>query len=426
MGVKKHVLSQLSILQWRLLSRSSSIDFRYAYHACIHMYVGMYVNMCMYVYSDIIVHSVQVFTDIDAISHLQESSKIGSELTARFCCQALSTCDATLPLYQCWDVLSWSPSQVTAWASDKGLEKLAPSFTDHHVTGSLLLDLTLEDLKELNFSSQLQSRWFLQEIKRLCCLADVSRQDRDGICKWLTGVCKHLAMYKVSFIRNGVNKALLPHLNDELLQELGVSQAVDRLKLLLAVQELKCDMPDSAQSSIPIEPPAQLTKKQAYDVFISYRRANGSQLASLLKVHLQVRGLSVFLDVEGLKGGKFDEAIISTISQSRNMLLVLTPEALNRCRGDTSVQDWVHREVLCALDHNIHLIPILSTGFKWPAQSELPEDLRQVCTMNGVIWSHEYQDACVEKILSFLHLPRTVQRKTRSQSLMEPLHSMSS
>ena len=34
------------------------------------------------------------------------------------------------------------------------------------------------------------------------------------------------------------------------------------------------------------------------DVFISYRRSNGSQLASLLKVHLEIRNLSVFLDVD--------------------------------------------------------------------------------------------------------------------------------
>lgn len=354
-------------------------------------------------------HRLQVFTDIDAISHLKESAKIGSELTAHLCCQALLTCDAVLPHYQCWNVLSWVPAQVSAWVGDIGLTNHAPAFTEQLVTGNLLLDLTLEDLKELGFSGRLQGRWFLQEVRRLRCLADISRQDHGYIGKWLTGVCKNLAVYKVDFIRNGISRSLLPHLTDDLLQELGISQSVDRLKLLLAVKAVS---QSTATDDMPDCQPL-LTQKQRYDVFISYRRANGSQLASLLKVHLQLRGISVFLDVEELGSGKFDEAILSTISQSRNLLLVLSPGALDRCRGDTSVQDWVHREVLCALEHQVQLTPILSAEFRWPKQSELPEDLQQVCILNGVTWSHEYQDACVEKLISFLHLPRSLHSKGR-------------
>lgn len=353
----------------------------------------------------------QVFTDINAINNLQESAKIGSELTARLCCQALLTCGATLPDYQCWNVLGWAPAQVSAWVRDIGLTQQAPAFIEHLVTGSILLDLTLEDAKELGFSSRLQSRWFLQKVERLRCLADISGQDQDNIGKWLTGVCKNLTAYKVDFIRNGVGKALLPHLTDDLLQELGISRSLDRLKLLLAVENMGRSQGDMSEGSKPLP-----VHGKGYDVFISYRRANGCQLASLLKVHLQIRGISTFLDVEELGSGKFDEAILSTISQSSSMLLVLSLGALDRCRGDTTVQDWVHREVLCALEHKVQVIPILTAGFQWPKQSELPDDLKQVYTLNGVVWSHEYQDACVEKIISFLHLPKTSRRKSRAYS----------
>lgn len=284
------------------------------------------------------------------------------------------------------------------------------------------MDLALEDLKELGFTSRLQSRWFLKEIEQLRSLVDVSRQDHDNVCKWLTGVSKSFGVYKVDFIRNGVNKMLLPHLTDDLLQELGISRSLDRLKLLLAVEDLphaKGDMPDyHHRLSLPSP-----THKRGYDVFISYRRANGSQLASLLKVHLHLRGLSVFLDVEELGSGKFDEAILSTISQSSNMLLVLSPGALDRCLGDVNMHDWIHREVVCALEHKVQMIPILGVEFQWPKKSELPEDLQQVCTLNGVSWSHEYQDACVEKIISFLYLPRTTRRKSTAYSLQEPFTS---
>ena len=38
--------------------------------------------------------------------------------------------------------------------------------------------------------------------------------------------------------------------------------------------------------------------EKTLDVFISYRRSNGSQLASLLRTHLEIRKVSVFLDVD--------------------------------------------------------------------------------------------------------------------------------
>ena len=359
--------------------------------------------------------NVQVFSEIGAISRLQESAKKGSQLTAGLCCQALITCGAALPDYLCWDALNWTPSNVAAWVKDISLEEFAPAFIQHLVTGSLLVDLTLEDLKELGFSSRLQGRRFLLEVEKLRCLIDVSEEDQDHVGKWLTGVCKNLNKYKVDFIRGGVKKSLLPHLTDNLLQELGISKSLDRLKLLLAVEELPQaseDIPDSGLVHHQLSP-----HKAKYDIFISYRRTNGSQLASLLKVHLHLRGLSVFLDVEELGSGKFDEAILSTIRQSSNILLVLSDGALDRCVGDASMQDWVHREIACALEHKVHVIPILGTEFQWPKQSDLPEDLQQVCTLNGVSWSHEYQDACVEKIISFLHMPRASRRRTRGVSL---------
>jgi len=79
------------------------------------------------------------------------------------------------------------------------------------------------------------------------------------------------------------------------------------------------------------------------DVFISYRRSNGSQLASLLKVHLALRGFSVFIDVERLEAGKFDNNLLQSITQAKHFVLVLTPDALDRCIGDHECKDWIHR-----------------------------------------------------------------------------------
>lgn len=82
---------------------------------------------------------------------------------------------------------------------------------------------------------------------------------------------------------------------------------------------------------------------KSLDVFVSYRRSNGSQLASLLKVHLQLRGFTVFIDVERLEAGKFDNNLLQSIRQAKFFLLVLTPNALERCIADVECKDWVHR-----------------------------------------------------------------------------------
>ena len=84
---------------------------------------------------------------------------------------------------------------------------------------------------------------------------------------------------------------------------------------------------------------------KSLDVFISYRRANGSQLASLLKVLLTIRNLSVFLDVDRLEAGKFDNNLLQSIRSARNFVLVLTPQALDRCKGDEEQKDWIHKEI---------------------------------------------------------------------------------
>lgn len=269
-------------------------------------------------------------------------------------------------MYQCWNALSWTPTHVSAWVTDLGLTELAPAFIENMVTGTLLVDLTIEDLKELGFSSRLKSRWFLEQICDLRCLIDVSNKDHDSVCKWLKETDQGLAVYQVDFIRKGVSKTLLPHLTDDLLEDIGVSRPLDRLKLLLALKAL----PKAERNSPELTNHPQLPSvkhKHYYDVFISYRRSNGSQLASLLKVHLQVKhGLSVFIDVDELASGKFDEAILDTIGRCRNFLMVLSPDALNRCKGDTAMQDWVHRELVCAIEKSVGVVPVLDPQFRWP------------------------------------------------------------
>lgn len=109
-----------------------------------------------------------------------------------------------------------------------------------------------------------------------------------------------------------------------------------------------------------------------YDVFISYRKEGGSSFAMILKKELEDRGLKVFLDVEDLKSGQFTEQLYHEIEASRKVVLVLSPNALERCINDP--EDWVRLEVTHAIQCGIHIIPVVLRGFEFPKNLPKPLD----------------------------------------------------
>lgn len=60
-------------------------------------------------------------------------------------------------------------------------------------------------------------------------------------------------------------------------------------------------------------------------------------------MHLQVRGYNVFIDVEKLEAGKFEDKLIQSVQRARGFILVLSANALDKCMGDTAMKDWVHK-----------------------------------------------------------------------------------
>ncbi len=326
-------------------------------------------------------------------------------MTSDLCCQALHTCGENVPSYLYWDVLNWQSGTVRDWVRDLGLKEQADSFKTHCVTGDLLLELSMKDLPALGMS-KLQSRWFLQQVGKLRCVADVAGRDCHNIGQWLTEVGRDLSKYTVNFVTHSVSPAILPHLTEDILEEVGVNSSVDRLRLLLAAKQLLFSEDSSTDG-----PSTNVSK---HDVFISYRRSNGSQLASLLKVHLELKGLKVFIDVKELGSGNFCDAILTNIDHSSCLIVVLSPNALDRCKGDVNSEDWLHREVSHALSQDVQVVPLTDPSFQWPKDSELPEDMRRICSLNGVSWSHDYQDACVSKLISFL--PHTVSYNRNNSS----------
>lgn len=120
-----------------------------------------------------------------------------------------------------------------------------------------------------------------------------------------------------------------------------------------------------------------------YDVFISYRREDGKEFARQIQLKLENYGYKVFLDLEELKDGKFDQRIIDAICGSKVFVALLTPRYMSRCGN---AEDWVRKEIECAAEHNIHIVPInINREF-----TDFPSDCPQMVRTH--IGQHQYSE----------------------------------
>lgn len=149
----------------------------------------------------------------------------------------------------------------------------------------------------------------------------------------------------------------------------------------------------------PAPPSPAAPAPQGSDVFISYRRREGGQTARLIRAELRQRGFSVFLDVNDLSTGHFDEALLAEIAYAPNFLLILSPNSLAHCRDD---EDWVRKEIAQAIRVKSNIIPLMMPDFAFPQGGDLPEDIRPLRLHHGVTYSHEFFDAMMDKIVKYL------------------------
>ncbi len=155
----------------------------------------------------------------------------------------------------------------------------------------------------------------------------------------------------------------------------------------------------------------------AFDAFISYRRETGSDLASLLKLHLESRfHKKIFLDVNELQVGRFDEELLQRIEKTPNFIVILSRASLDRCANKT---DWLKREIMQALKTDRNVIPVMTDGFVFPSDelwALLPSEMRVLPSLNGVNYSHIHQDSAIRKIASYMKMQIEIPAKQTSQS----------
>ncbi|XP_006817002.1 NAD(+) hydrolase SARM1-like [Saccoglossus kowalevskii] len=349
---------------------------------------------------------LQVFSDIGAIEPLQILASSNNDIASNFAIQALTALGEHVPEKLGDNIANWEVRHVSIWLKGCGFESFIENFSNNLVDGDLLLTISNAELTiDIGMTNSLQRRRFTRELARL--KYNARWRDHKEISNWLKDLGPEYNQYTYNLVNCGIDMNMLTLITEEhLTYDAGISNGVHRTRILNAAKpgdfEKAFDSPNKCFSPVgTVQLDYRRLRKERTDVFISYRRSTGSQLASLLKVHLQLRGFTVFIDVEKLEAGKFDNNLLSSVKNAKNFVLVLSPNALDRCINDSDQKDWVHREIVTAIESKCNIVPV-TWDFKWPAPENLPEDMRQVLFFNGVKWIHDYQEACVDKLERFL------------------------
>ncbi|KAM3184211.1 hypothetical protein ACTXT7_008827 [Hymenolepis weldensis] len=360
---------------------------------------------------------------------------------------ALDTMGSKVPKALSLHVFNWPTEDVICWMNREGFEAVAEKSKILQIDGDILLGLTEKELEEgLGITNCITRRRFLRQLSHLKSIANYSQIDPTRIADFLAEASEDnqdsefmnnsdssndsnrskdasyisstvdtsmptalLTQYTYNLLSHGITRQRLADLIEEDLEHTcHISDAIHRKQLLKAVQNATSGGNTARDDT-----------ENRIDFFISYRRSNGTHLASLVKTLLQLRKYKVFLDIERLKGGRFDHKLMDSIRRSDNFILVLTKGALDRCITD-GTPDWVRREIKCALESNCHIIP-LSDRFDWGNTDNIPEDIRAITKFNSVQWTPEFEEGCIDRIIEFMK-PNPHSEERRKKNCIEPQH----
>lgn len=162
--------------------------------------------------------------------------------------------------------------------------------------------------------------------------------------------------------------------------------------------------------------------KKSYDIFLSYRHADGKLLARLLKESLEKRGYKVFLDMDELLDSVFDEHIIQAIQSAPIFLLLMTKQCFARCHNPN---DWVRMEIECAVRAGKNIVPINPDNSFIGFPQSTPSHLREVLSMHqySVIDTGQLYQVSIDKLINN-RIHDTIRRERRKQILNSIVYSI--
>ena len=154
----------------------------------------------------------------------------------------------------------------------------------------------------------------------------------------------------------------------------------------------------SSAQSVSVSPAIKPGRSdRAYDVFVSYRRDKGSEIARYLAERLSKRGYRVFLDVDSLGSGEWSNELQQRIDECPDFVAVVTDGYFVRC---VNPDDVVRKEIARALETRATVIPLFVGDGKIPP--DLSADISGISAHNGVRYLHEYANQAIDKVCAFL------------------------
>jgi len=135
-----------------------------------------------------------------------------------------------------------------------------------------------------------------------------------------------------------------------------------------------------------------------FKIFISYRRSGGYDTAKLLYEKLKLDGYSVFLDIDILENGNFDEELGKRVKKCKDFLLILSPGIFDRFaeKDYNPRQDWVRQEIVCALEAKKNIIPLVFGDFNFPRR--LPNDIKEITKKNAIEYNPVHFEAAYARL----------------------------
>jgi len=166
-------------------------------------------------------------------------------------------------------------------------------------------------------------------------------------------------------------------------------------------------------------------------IFINYRRDEtaGEARALFSELSAKLGADSVFMDVDNIAPGRDFRQVLQERLASVDVMLTLigkdwmrATDAAGRRRLDDT-NDFVRREIRAALERNISVTPVLLQGAQMPAESDLPEDIRDLAYRNAFELSHTRWSSDIQELVKRLGLLKrepTDAERSQPASLLEP------
>lgn len=137
------------------------------------------------------------------------------------------------------------------------------------------------------------------------------------------------------------------------------------------------------------------------DVFISYRRMGGATAASFLATEMKARGLSVFMDVESLAVGDFEQAIVDSISAASNFVLIVTEQVFESVHVTREIEVALSLALVEDALRPLQIIPVFVNGLTDFPQN-MPSSLEALRKQNAVSLNHVAFGESLDKLFGWL------------------------